>query len=502
MRISVALLVLLGADGSPYLERDLDRVRAEYLVVAPPAFVDALDPLCAHRAKAYSVAIVRTDDVARRHGRGPDGVARLVADVKPRFLLLAGDAEAIPPYVRASAYTSEKYASDRTLATDHLFGGVVGRMPADTPGELAAMIEKTIEYETALQGGAWQKKMAFVIGVGGFGGLVDAVIEKHFKTIVTQDLPAPYDLELAYAKPSSPYCAYPPKFNENVIRLLNDGALFFVYIGHGLRHGFDEIPYKDRNYPILRVKDVASLDVRRGRPVMIVLACDTGKFDPGDSDCIGEELMKRRGGPVAFIGGSRITQPYGNALLGRYLVQSGFDLKIPTLGEVLWKAKEAVTAADTSLLRRQADALATMMQGPGTLGPMRKDVILHYNLLGDPALRLRRVPGTIDLEVSPAREFITVMGAAKEGPVELTFECARDAFCHPTDLKGKSAAERVARRYRNANNKVIRRSKAALKDGLFDAVIDLPKKLEPGTYWVKAYAPGAFGAARVVIEEE
>ena len=50
MRIVVALLIFFGA-GSKYVERDLEKVDAQYLVVAPPPFADGLDLLLDHRAK-------------------------------------------------------------------------------------------------------------------------------------------------------------------------------------------------------------------------------------------------------------------------------------------------------------------------------------------------------------------------------------------------------------------------------------------------------------------
>src|SRR5579872_2381784 len=101
VRFVAALLIFSGA-GSAYVERDLDKVSATYLVVAPPAFADALDDLCDRRAKEYKVAVVRTDDIAARFGPGPEGLAAYVKKVGPKFLLLAGDVDTVPTFVRKS----------------------------------------------------------------------------------------------------------------------------------------------------------------------------------------------------------------------------------------------------------------------------------------------------------------------------------------------------------------------------------------------------------------
>ena len=129
VRFVAALLIFSGA-GSAYVERDLNKVSATYLVVAPPTFADALDDLCDRRSKNYKVAVVRTDDIAAKFGAGPDGLAAFVKKVDPKFLLLAGDVDSVPTFVRKSEYVSDRFASDPDLATDYLYGPPAGRFPA------------------------------------------------------------------------------------------------------------------------------------------------------------------------------------------------------------------------------------------------------------------------------------------------------------------------------------------------------------------------------------
>jgi hypothetical protein len=503
VRFAVLLIIFAGA-APAWVERDLDKVDAKYLVIAPPAFAEALDSLCEHRSKAHKVQVVRTDDIAARHGKGPEGIAAFVKKVDPRFLLLAGDVDAVPTFVRKSEYVSEKFATDPDVATDHLYGPPTGRFPAKSADEIKMMAARVVEYETALKGGRWQKKISIVTGEGNFGALIDDALERQVYSILTGKIPAAYDIETAYAKPSSKYCYWPPKFGANALRMLNEGSLFYAYVGHGFRDGFDDLRYKDETYPIFDPKSVKNVAVAEGLPIMVVIACSTGEFDSTGGDCIGEVLFKRPRGPVAFIGGSRVTQPYGNGLFGHKLVEQCFAASTETLGEALWAAKAAVLAKDPSPLRLQADAIASTIQGPGALEPMRKDVILHYNLLGDPAMKIRRPAADLDLTPrgfpGPGRTFF-VTGKAPDGPVEVTFECARDRFCHPTDLQGDTAEEQITRRYTNANNKVVVRSPTGSVNGAFEAEIELPESLKPGRYFLKAYAPGAIGAREIVIAE-
>jgi len=502
MRIVLALLVFFSA-GSKYVERDLDKVDAQYLIVAPPPFADALDALCDHRAKTFRVAVVRTDDVVAKFGAGAEGVAKLIKKVGPKFVLLAGDADTVPTFVQKSDYVSDRFSSEPDRASDYPYGAITGRFPADRVEELRAMVDKTIEYETTLPAGRWQKKISFITGEANFGAMIDDILERQFNAVVTGKIPMAYDIETAYAKPTSKYCFYPPKFGANAVRMLNEGALFYAYVGHGYREGFDTVQYKDEEYPIFESNHVKQVEVQNGLPIMVVIACSTGQFD-ARTDCIGEELFKRRRGPVAFIGGSRVTQPYGNGLLGHKLVEQVFAKKAPTLCEALWQAKAAILDKDDSALRMQADAIASTIQGPGSLEPMRKDVVRHYNLFGDPALKIRRPAEDIEMAAhgnpGPGRTFF-VSGKAKDGPLELTFECARDKFCHPTDLEGADAEAQIGRRYANANNKVVARSPTSSADGAFEIELELPPGLKPGKYFLKAYGQGAIGSREIIIPE-
>jgi hypothetical protein len=502
VRIVLALLLFANA-GSKYVVRDLDKVDAQWLAIAAPEYAEQLDSLCDLRAKTYKVAVVRTDDIAAKFGKGVDGVAAFVKKADPKFLLLVGDVDTVPTFIRKSEYLSDRFATDPDLATDHLYGPPTGRFPVHTQADLKVMVEKTVEYE-AFPAGRWEKKISMVMGEGNFGAMIDDVLERQLTSVVSGKIPPAYDLEAAYAKPTSKYCYYPPKFGANALRMLNEGSLFYAYVGHGYRTGFDDVHFKDEEYPIFDEKMVKDVAVKEGLPIMVVIACSTGEYDSNSGDCIGELLFKRRKGPVAFIGGSRTTQPYGNGIFSHKLVEHVFAAGTKTLGEALWEAKAAVVAKDLSPLRLQADAIASTIQGPAALEPMRKDVILHYNLLGDPALKLRRPATEIELKQrgfpGPGRTFF-VTGEAKDGPVEVTFECPRDRFVHPVTLEGETAEEQLSRRYANANNKVVIRSPTTSVNGRFETEIELPESLKPGKYYLKAYAAGAIGSKEIVISE-
>ena len=83
---------------------------------------------------------VRTDDIAAKFGPGPEGVAKLVKKVAPRFLLLAGDSETVPTFVLKGDYVSDRFSSDPDLATELI--GHVGA-PGSHPARAIAAVRAT-----------------------------------------------------------------------------------------------------------------------------------------------------------------------------------------------------------------------------------------------------------------------------------------------------------------------------------------------------------------------
>jgi len=499
-------LPLFGAapDSRFLLEDPAAAHRVDYLILAAEPFVDRLDELAAHReAQGYAVGIVSMAGVRKSFESIRTFLAHAAenwAKPAPSFLLLVGDADGVPAEIRESSY--REFRSEERLATDFDYACPlregepllhVGRFPCDTPEELQAMVRKTIRYEKESASGAWQKRVALVAGTAGFSEKIDAVIEKQFRAVVSRMIPPEYDLEVAYASPDSPWCPYPPRFNENALRMLNQGALFYVFVGHGRRHGVDSIRWEGERHPILDQEHAEQIDAGEGLPIMIVLACSTGEFD-APFDCVGEVYFKRDRGPTAFLGGSRVTQPYGNGILGKALVEESFG-DARTLGEIVTRAKMRVLRHERDNLTRQADLIAAAVQGNEALEPIRRDTVRHYNLFGDPALMVRRPEKSIRLTLEG--DLLTVEAPVEE--VELTLEVPRAEFARAIEreLGGINGdRERLfEERYQRANDKAVKRWKLKLDGGRADMKVEWPDR--KGEFIFKAHAGGRVGSLEV-----
>jgi hypothetical protein len=386
------------------------------VVVTPPHFVDALRPWIAHRtAQGHRLAFVSNAGSAEEIREGIRHHARAG---RLRFVLLIGDAEPAAvrdPWIRArcvpafmaKATVNVRWRSTPELPTDSWYADLnddgvpdvaIGRLPADSPEELAAMVSKILAYETGPAPGSWSRRINFVAGIGGFGPLIEPILELATKKFLTDGIPPEYETTMTYGSWRSPFFPSPAQFHEATINSLNEGCLFWVYIGHGYPYQLDRVRVPGQTYHILSTSDMHKLNNRHGPPIAVLLACYTGAYDQ-PYDCLAEHLVRAPGGPVAVLAGSRVTMPYGMAVFGSGLMTEYFHRRPETLGEVILNAKrylanDAPQGTDRKLIDLLAKAISP---NPQLLREERLEHVLLFNLLGDPLMRLHH-PRAIELQ--------------------------------------------------------------------------------------------------------
>jgi hypothetical protein len=259
-----------------------------------------------------------------------------------------------------------------------------------------------------------------------------------------------------------------------------------VLVGHGQAGRFGTI----RGRAILRSASAAEFRPPARSTILLALACHTGRFDRIEG--MGVAYLRAANGPVAFLGGSRVTQPYANALLAQALTEAVFG-DAETLGEALTRAKQAMLREPPAAFRGAADLLGGMMQGRAALDPMRQDGVEHYNLLGDPALRLRHPKRDIEMTVADGVVHIAAPGKTE---VELRLECDRLMFRHPLPAVNPAdpeAARQFAERYRLAHDKLVQQWTVRLVEGRGRVAFEPP--VEHGRYFFKAASGPSVGIA-------
>jgi len=503
---------------------------ADTVVVSPPEFLDALRPWIAHRtAQGHRLAFVPSTLSAEQIRGGIRAEARRGA---LKYVVLVGDADpaavwdarvrarCVPAFL-ATAQVNVRWKSTPELATDNWYADLdddglpdvaIGRLPADSPQELSVMVAKTLAYETVQPPGPWCQRVNFVAGLGGLGPLIDPIIELATKKFLTDGIPAAYDTSMTYANWRSPFCPSPARFHAATIGRLNEGCLFWVYVGHGYPYHLDRVRVPGRAHHILDTTDTAYLENRKGMPIAIFLACYTGAYDL-PYDCLAEQMLRAPGGPVAALAGSRVTMPYGMAVLGTGLMDGYFREHLPTLGDVVLHAKrQMVDSEDARADRRLLELMArTLSPDPDLLQDERLEHVMLFNLMGDPLLRLRH-PQPIDLEVPDkaiAGTQLEIRGSTPlAGRCRVELVCRRDLLREDPPVRHRydpSPAIQASydETYRKANNRCWSQRDLVIEHGAFHTTLTIPPEAR-GPCHVRVFVEDGTGqdfalAARDVV---
>jgi hypothetical protein len=498
---------------------------ADYLVVAPSELLPPLAPLLAHRrAQGHVVRTVAAESVGdaraeslrdRVHAEWRASGGRL------RHLLLVGDApRADEPdagkiatfylpkldyfthdherrhrlhlHLPHAEHDEHAYPSDHPYAVldGDPFAPVlaVGRVPARTPEEVAGFVDKLVAYESGPVVGAWPARLVVVAGPARYGVLLDAVIERLAFDVLDREIPRDYELRVLFAKPGSPYADRLDRLPDRLVREASAGALMLAYVGHSSPAYLDTVEWRGTSYLIGSRRDFERMDIASGGPLLISLSCDVGAFDMSQGrHSIGEAAVLNPRGPIAAFAASRVSHPYPNALYGAALVDALLVARPPTLGEGIAAAKRS--------LRSRSLALGELLSGIAG-DALKHEHVSLYNLLGDPATRLRypgaaRVTAQGGAHAPGSGVAVRVEADGFDGGVAaVTIERPRNAVdpaARPRDLEALSTEEALARMaeiYEASAATALASAEATLSRGGAQVVVAAPTR--PGSYVIKA----------------
>jgi hypothetical protein len=528
--------LLIAADPITPVTPAIDPDAPDAVIVCPKSFIPALDPLLAHRfAQGHRFAHIpntwKPEEIRA-------GIRKAAERGNLKYVLLVGDSEpamATSEYVRArcipthyeTAKINVKFGSEPEIASDNWYADLdddqipdvaIGRIPADTAKQVSDVVNKILAYEKSLDHGTWRQRINFVAGVGGFGGVIDSVIESTTRKFLTDGIPASYTTNMTYGSWRSPFCPDPRKFHEVSLKQHNDGCLFWVYIGHGQNNSLDRVAVPGARFHILDVNDGNKLRCENRAPIAIMLACYTAAFD-GEQDCLAETMLHSPGGPVAVYGGSRVTMPYAMAVMGSAMMEQYFQQRPETLGLAVLNAKRQMVKPidETNPLKNTnrllLDGLASVMSpNRQHLADERQEHLHLFNLIGDPMLKLAhpqqvKLQAPRDADPGQTIEIVGESALAGKGYIDLC--CRRDCFKNELPQRdhfdpsnaGLAALQPV---YEQANDRCWTRFEVNMPAGKFSAKITVPAECT-GPCHVRVFVQGdqshALGSANLYVRQ-
>jgi len=374
----------------------------DYLMVSAPNYLNAAKKLQNYHASVNGLktALVNVNEIFNEFSGGQPSPIAIRNFIKyllnkaatnkltaPRYLLLFGianynsrnynSASQIPVFESAgstgvlTSYPSDDFYSiledndDINNFTEiKKLALATGRLPVRNTAEADTVVEKIINYQKNLNGGAWKNKITWVADDGDYNlHLEDAeAISTHLQQKNPSWNQKKIYLELYAATKNIAGNTY-PLVNSEIVQTVNEGTLILNYTGHG---NFARLAEE----AVISQTDVLQWNNANKLPLMITASCDFAPYDQPQLSPFGfDALMKNSKGVIGLVAASRLVFAYSNKQINDHFIQ---QLLVPdslgrflTIGEALQKAKMQAWSAGEDRMNA-----------------------FKFSLLGDPAMRL------------------------------------------------------------------------------------------------------------------
>jgi len=358
-----------GSILSPELEitpntDDLKTGSAQYLIISHSSFINDLNSLISERQKQFSVKLADVEAVYTEFNSGifdPEAIRKYIKFAvnnlgTQHVLLVGGDSydyhnfsgngsfSFIPTFYDRVHEVVNFAPSDALLADldgDKVQDVSIGRFPVRTSDELAVIIEKTLTYPLINNNNA-----VFVADAD--DGLI-SFSDDSDKLI--QQVPPDWSVDRAYIEESSVSEA-----KDLLIKSINSGRSLTSFFGHS---SFGIWTFSG----LFSLSDAQNL-TNFGLPTVVTqYGCwNTYFVDPALNTLGHKFLLSGSNGAVAVTGPTSLTDVSSDRVIGNILLNKLFENK--PIGTAIMEAKQEMA----------------------NNGQKRIDVIIGWNLLGDPAL--------------------------------------------------------------------------------------------------------------------
>lgn len=409
---------------------DLLRPRgADYLVIAPGAFFEAIRPLLdVYEADGLRTALVDVQEIydAFSYGRpDPEAIRAFIAYAyahwtppAPTYVLLVGDGHYdfrdnlgygqpnwIPPYLAyVDPWIGESLADNRYVSVvgdDPLADLLLGRLPVNTPDEVAAVVQKTLALRAETSPQPWHSRVLFIAdnpdSSGNFPALSDHIASSH--------LPDAYTADKVYLGINYPYQNPALAARSAILQAIDEGRLVANYIGHA---GVSTLAGEQ----MLRTVDVQALANGPRFPLLLVWACYAGRYgEPDAANSAITEIAVRtpERGAVAAWGSSGVGLFWTHQYMNEGVFDAFFEDGIANVGAALLAGNLRLYAA----------------------APSMGFELDEFVLLGDPAVQLPLLP--TNLTFSDA--WATPDPVAETSPVTITLRLKNQGPAPASDVR-------------------------------------------------------------------
>ncbi|MCH7871403.1 MAG: hypothetical protein IID33_06855, partial [Planctomycetes bacterium] len=275
---------------------------------------------------------------------------------------------------------------------------------------------------------------------------------------------------------------------------LANGALLGILMGHSSSEQFSSMRHENRSVGFSVTDARQYFNDAPPAPPIVIFACDAGKFD-AEQPCLAEAMLLSRGGPVAVIAATTESHPLTNYYSG-FAQLAALDRRQNRLG-LMWLDVQRRASVDRNpLIERLLRNVEGKLEDEINVANLRRDQMLMYAVLGDPATRIS-LPQPLEAAIERTADGWEWTAERPEGATRLSVGFRSAEVLIPASAAVRQADPDAARAAFEAANRQFKyvASATPLGDGPWRGKVDR-------TGWLRLVAtgPGLIHAAVVVAE--
>ena len=465
--------------------------RAEYLIITDQLFYANAQKLKSYReANGLAVEVVKAEDIYDEFNFGiksPLAIKKFLSyaynnwDSTKRLLyvVLVGSASfdyrsqqgAKIDYVPTFLYETVKYGAAGSDYPYALISGndiipdlIVSRIPAKSNSEFEAYLDKLAGYESPENIGEWRNKGLFISGNDAstkevFSG--QPAFRAQNQRIIDMRVPDGFFTRKINTIREDEGQVFDPNFGGTIdlIDYFDDGLNLINFYGHGGGGIWADVQ-------LMNTGDVDRLNEQYRLPFVQSMTCFTGAYENGGINGLADKLLLApKKGAIGVIAASGVGWLYNDFALGWNL--TGFLMESDlTVGEAVLLGKIMYISNNNYV----ADLYDTSVPSYPTL---KSSMVHHYNLLGDPYIKLSIPEKSISIKLSNS---LPASGDTILVSLKAPF------------LQGSGRAELA-----NAKHEVVGERFFNLVNGTSDINLPIPAGLPDQNLYLKAFAENVDG---------
>ncbi len=252
----------------------------------------------------------------------------------------------------------------------------IGRIPATSAAQANSYVDKLEQYMKSSKKTPWKNQVMVLADDADRGTHMNQAERMIAESATIASNPLKFNKVYidAYPKVSSQY----PLAREAMFRLLDEGTVWWTYIGHANNHALThdgQLTYHDINNLYLK-----------NPPVFYAATCDFLRWDSNTMS--GGEILffERYGGAIAVISASRPVYIYENGLLsnafGRHIGARDSSGRMLTIGEIYRRSKNNILT-DAGRHDSNTNRLKYVLMGDPAMRPAIPDLSIKLQSIGD-----------------------------------------------------------------------------------------------------------------------